>query len=161
MNDQISQQIQRIKILVVAIAGGLIAFSVITFVLVSNGMVTPGEDAAKLLTIMMVILCSLALGEVVAYYFIRNSIVDKIRTAWRGSDPSKGDDDKIVKGFSTITIIGCAMVEGLGLFGAIIGLITGNLYALIVSVVAVVFLIFQFPTGEKVRAFKATIAGRL
>jgi len=59
--------------------------------------------------------------------------------------------DRLIQIFQGSMIVGFALLEGAGFFGAIVFLIGGNLLGLAVAAAAAVAIIWQFPTANRIR----------
>lgn len=152
-----------LKIMHLAFMAGVGLFAVIVLVLQSTGSMAPpsappnqpsgGQDLELLLGIM---LGAYALSVLPATAFILPAFRKKAGIA--AADASSGEDPDAPKlsaiGFYTTgLLLRAAMVEGWGLFGAVVALLTGNLLFLLVPVVAVALIGMYFPTISKFERF--------
>ena len=154
---QLIRRVRVLKIIVAAMAGGLFAFAAIVVALVTGGSMKADEELAP---IMLIVLGGLAVCEVVGYVVLRQGIIGKTRNFLR----EHADDDRsavaITNAFAVLTIVAGAMLEGLGLFGAVIMLVTAEQLALIAPALAILLLLaFVLPTEDKARNFATTVMG--
>ena len=157
MEGKSADQIRTLKIIFAAMTGGVLAFSVVAVVLITSGSTSPNDKLGQTLLMVLGLIVG---GEIPAYVFIRLSVVNKLRTLWQ-SDSSHVDlAARVHGGFMTLTILGAAMIEGVGLFGALIYLTTANAFGLVASGVTIVLLLILFPTQDKAQRFKANITGQ-
>ena len=112
MDDQLAERIQPLKVIILAMAGGMVAFAVVAAVVANGESFKPDEKAGPLL---LGVLGLLAAGESVAYVVLRHVVLAKLKAQEHGGS-SADPASRIGEGFSTLTIIGGAMAEGLGLF---------------------------------------------
>lgn len=137
----------RTRLIVVALMSPMIAFTAIAFVMRQDG---GGSDSTLLF--MLAAVAALALP---AYLIVRRQICASLR---RSASP---DDATVLLGaFQTLTIIGAALAEGVGMLAAVVLLITGNVLAVAGSAVALVGLLASIPTAAAVDAFLIAATGR-
>jgi hypothetical protein len=72
-------------------------------------------------------------------------------TAWR--EGSSGDTEALAPKYLVMTIVRAALMEGPGLFGAVVFLLTGEVIALSVTALSLVGLALLFPTEDRYQAF--------
>lgn len=158
MNEKVAKQLNALRVIVGTMAMGVIGFSVVAVVVTQSGDFKPVEGMVETL---LPVLAAVAFFELPAYFVIRNGAIKRCRKDWSDEVTEDEASTKITQIFSTSTIIGAAMLEGLGLFGALIVLITGNLAILAVPGIAIVLLaVCSFPMIDKLRSLKARITGR-
>ena len=155
--DQLMERLRILKIIIAAMAGGLFAFTAMAVALVASGSTEAREELS---VILLIALGSLALCEAIGYVVLRQGIIGKTRSFLRTHPDYDNPAVAIGNAFATLTIVAGAMLEGLGLFGAVIVLVTGEQLALIASALAILLLLaFVLPNEEKARSFAAKIAG--
>ena len=153
--NQLTARLRVLKLIIAAMTGGLFAFAVIVVVLATSGSMEAHLDLAP---IMMIVLCGLAVCEAVGYVVLRQGIIAKTRGFLRTHSDFGAPAAAIANAFATLTIVAGAMLEGLGLFGAVIVLVTGDELALAAPAVAILLLLaFVLPNEEKARNFVAKI----
>ena len=153
--DQLTRRIRALKIIIAAMASGLFAVAVIVVALVTSGSMKVDD---RLAPTMLIVLGGLAVCEAVGYVVFRQGIIGKTRLLLR----EHADDDQsasaVTNAFAVLTIVAGAMLEGLGLFGAVIMLVTAEQLALIGPALAILLLLaFVLPTEEKARNFASTV----
>lgn len=110
--------------------------------------------------VMLIVLLALAASAVPAYVFVRRALIAqaaaKRRAAARGRGPESavgGDPlDEFAGVYLHVTLIGAALVEGVGVFGAIAYLVTGSWSALAAVGFALAGLAAQYPTRDKLQS---------
>jgi hypothetical protein len=139
-------------------AGGLLVFGCVATVVRASGFVWPAEGMG---TVLLLILAMLAVGETVAYGVVRQATM---RNAQRSYETCSTDTERsalILNSFATVVIIGCAMIEGLGLFGVVIYLVSGKGLGLLAGALAVILLAASFPTAHKFHSFESSVTRRV
>ena len=155
--DQLTGRLRILKIITAAMAGGLFAFTAMAVALTASGTMKIREELS---VILLMALGGLALCEAVGYVALRQGIMGKTRSFLRTHPDFDNPKGAIANAFATLTIVAGAMLEGLGLFGAVIVLVTGEQLALIASGLAVLLLLaFVLPNEEKARNFAAKVWG--
>jgi hypothetical protein len=157
MESKLADRIRALKLIVAAMAGGILGFSVIARVLIMNDWTAPGDENAQTLLLVLVLT---ATGALPVYFFFRSSVVNTLRAFWQTNSSHEGSVERIHRGFATLTIIGSGMVEGIGLFGAWIYLITANELGLLASGGAILMLMIMFPTQSSAERFTETITNQ-
>jgi hypothetical protein len=138
-----------LRVIVAAMAGGMLSFLAIAVFLVEGGTMTLDPDLAKVL---LPVIAFLAVGEVVAYLVLRSATIRKLNepqpphVAEHGAPTPMGS-------LATLTIIGCAMAEGVGLLAIVTYLLSGNHLAWIPVAAALLVLAMQWPTRDWLKHF--------
>jgi hypothetical protein len=149
--NQTIARMRALKVIIAVMAGGLFTFTVIVVVLVTGGSMETHVDLAPL---MMIVLGGLAACEAIGYVVLRQGIIAKTRGFLRTHSDFGEPSAAIGNAFAMLTIVAGAMLEGLGLFGAVIVLVTGEDLALAAPAVAILLLLaFVLPNEEKARNF--------
>ena len=153
MNDQ-PTNVGSLRVIIAAMGVGLLTFTGIALYLGAAG--EPQEDLAGLYALVLV---ALAVGESVAFIVVRANAVAQARK--RIVSGSSDDDPASVcmGSYVTLTLIGGAMAEGIGLFGAVTLLITGNWLIVAAPVLALLVLVLLFPTEASVNAYTEKVTG--
>jgi len=136
-------------------AAGVIGLMVVAFVLVAN---KPLPKDEKLATILLAVMGFMALSDLPAYVLVRTTLRTKLRDTVR-QDTQPDPLMSVLRAYSTMTIIGAAMAEGLGLFGAVICLVTGHMLAVAGPIVTLAVLFALFPSVQKVRNLAIDVLG--
>ena len=85
--------------------------------------------------------------EAVAYIFLARHL----KTRWKPEAKDWKPDGPLPRAFVTQVILGAALSHGIGLFAAIIFLMTGSFAALAVAIAAAAVLIYQVPSADALR----------
>lgn len=149
METGYQQNIKVGRIIVIAMMGGLIAFGVVVAVLTRMNVIASGDIDANL---MLGVLGVLALSEIVAYTILRKTMLTQAKSKLQGRSAADPPLDETAQILNVLTIIGAAMCEGIGLFGLVIVLITGNYAAAAFPLVALVLLALQIPSEHRLRS---------
>jgi len=147
MNLTIEKQLLRLRIIVGAMAAGVISLMVVAFVVVAS---RPPPRDDELAAILLAVMGFMALSDLPAYVLIRTTLRTKLRDTVR-QDTQTDPLMSVLRAYSTITIIAAAMAESVGLFGGVIYLITGHVLAFGGPIVTLVVLFALFPSVQKVR----------
>lgn len=142
--------LRALRIVIVAMMGGILSFSVIA-VVISPRMTKRPELAGLLL----LILGALVVVEMLVYFVIRRGTMAKLRQSLREAPLDADSEGRMLPAMATLTLIGAAMAEGIGLFGVVAFLITGQTAALAAPAIALLVLVLRIPTQEKLSAFVA------
>lgn len=149
--------VKPLQIIALAMMFGMLSFMGVAWRLVEGGMMETTPDLANIL---LLVIAMLAVGEFGAYFVLR-SVMRKRATA--GAPPTVANPNpppgNTQGTYAVITIIGCAMAEGVGLFGTVIYLVTGNKLGLVAAGVALVAILLQWPTEAKARQFLPASVG--
>lgn len=118
------------------------------------------ESTERLGSSLLLGLALFALFELPAFVIVRQKVISELRRSW--PDQSSGKRQALALGgaLATITIIGGDMVEGAGLFGAVIYMLTDNGYGLIAAATSVVLLLLLFPTYRRIQDLKSKVTGQ-
>jgi hypothetical protein len=133
------------QIILVALALGVVTFTgvVVALRLTSNPDMDP--ERAKLL---LVVLGGLAVSEAVVYVLLRRSFVARAKDS-RETSLTLVRHGRIPLPLHTLAIIGGALAEGAGLLGSIAVLLGAPWYALAAPALAVVLILIQLPSQER------------
>ena len=157
--DQLAERLRPLRIVIVALAAGLLVLAVVGAVAVLSEAVPIDESLGPIL---LMVLGLVAFGEAVGYIMIRQGLVRKTRTRLESCATEIEQTAALANGFASLTIIGGAMLEGLGLFGAVIVLLAGQLVVLLAPALAILFLLtLAFPTEKKAREFIGAVTGQM
>jgi hypothetical protein len=141
-----------LKILLGAMAAGIVAFIGVCFIIRQPVGPLPPRPDDHGHAILLIVLVGLGLAELPAYFVVRSAIKTQLRREFEHAD---GDVQKVepVGAYFTLTIIAAALAEAWGLFGAIIYILSGAWVAIIAPVVTVAILIGLLPTRYKYDCF--------
>jgi hypothetical protein len=161
-----SPPLRVLQVIILAFASGLVAFSVLGLVLGPQSRQPVGNASAAPTDISQILLMALgAMGVfsmLVLGFFIRPQMARGAAKAWqeRGADGDEAAAMSIWRMFQSRTIITGAMVEGFGLFAAVIHFLTGSKPALIGAGVAIIGLLWAFPTQGRWQQFVRMATGQ-
>jgi len=127
------------------------AFAVLTVAL--DEQIPDRPDLAPLLLLILVLL---AVGDLVAYVIIRQSMMTRLRSLLDQGSELAG----LTPGLTVLWIIPAAMAEGLGLLAIVIFLLTGNAFVLAAAAAALLILLGLFPTRDRVAQFLSSLHDR-
>ena len=153
-NEDIDKALTTLRIILGAILAGMLAFGVVAVVIGRQA------DDTTLATPLLVVLVVLSLGAVPTFVIARAVLRNRVRHSYEQRPPTEDQIGKLVPILMTLTIIGAAMAEGIGLFGLVIYLITGTAWALVAPVVAALAILLQFPSRDKLNRFVADVTGQ-
>ena len=105
------------------------------------------------------LLCYLAVSELAAYLFLRTVIVGSAQRQFQASEPTKADASALPGIYFTVTILGMAMAEGIGLFAVIVLILTHDTRLLLFVGAALAAILALFPTDNRCRALIQRITG--
>jgi hypothetical protein len=154
-NEQIDEALRILRIIVAAMMMGVLALGVVAIFI--------GQQAkpdAKLANILLVLLAVMAVWELIAYAVVRVSMLNRVRRRFAENPPGADPTPELIGTFQSLTTIGSALAEGLGLFGAVIMLITGAWAALAAPAVALIVLALQLPSRDKLARFVSGVTGQ-
>jgi hypothetical protein len=139
-----------LRLLVAAMAGGMLVFAAIAIVAVTAGSVTLNSE---LTTTLLAVLGLFAVGALVAYAVVRRSIVSKARQIREQQSSKEDPTAALLPTYSVVTIVSGALAEGFGLFGTVVFLLTGSWPALAAPVLALLALAAIFPSRDRLSRF--------
>jgi hypothetical protein len=142
-----------LKIIVAAMAAGVAVLSLVALGVVRADSVSPDRGLAPVFLLM------LALGELPAYFVIRQVLIARLQGEKRDQAPDERHTAQFLPPFTTLTIIAAAMAEGFGLFGAVIYMVTRHPLALAAPAIAVLLPAAVSPTEQTFRSIVATVTG--
>lgn len=128
-----------------AMALGVVALSVGACVLRATGTIPADEGLGR--TLALVVL-ALVLGAVPAYLAVRKVLLERARAA---REPGREllRQGRVPPPLLALTIVGAALAEGVGLFGAITVLLGGPWVVLAAPVLAAGLILMQIPRRER------------
>jgi len=138
-----------LRIIIAAMVCGLLAFGAVAVFLVEGGTKRVDPGLANLL---LPVIGMLAISELVAYFVVRGAILRKAVEPLPPHLPPPPGATPMGR-LATVTLIGCAMAEGIGLFAIVTYLLTGNRLAWIAAAAALLTLAMQWPTQARLASF--------
>lgn len=143
------------RIIVAAMTSGIAILGVVATAIGTNT-----EPDTGLMTTLLVALGGLCAMEIPAFFIVRRVLIGKIQSEYQQSPATEDPTIELIPHFTTLTIIGGAMVESVSLFGCVIMLITGAWVALVAPALGFIVLSFLFPTRYRLAEFVARVTGR-
>ncbi|MDF1798268.1 MAG: hypothetical protein P1V81_03760 [Planctomycetota bacterium] len=134
-------------IIVWILAGVLLLFVGVAFLaqpLVAAGADAEGGPPTAALLGVLVFMIPL---ECVAYVFLARHL----KPQWKDEAKAWKPDGPLPRAFVTQVILGTALTDGIGLFAAVIYLMTGSFAALGIAIAAAAVLIYQVPSADALR----------
>jgi len=144
------------RIILGVLALGLTVLAVVAGAL---GPVSEMHDA-QMDGMLLLVLGLLALGEIPAYAIVRASMRARLQSEHEGQTPTEERVRSLAQAFLVTTLIPAAMLEGWGLFGGIIYLITGQWTALLAPIIAIIGIVLLLPSHDKFNRFVSDITGQ-
>ncbi len=146
-----------LQVVVLAMLSGLTVFTTMAAILgpqvrkpAANASAAPASSEQILM---------MALGAIGFFGFlllglvIRPALARKARSAWTTRPSDEVGGESVWNMFFVRTIATAAFVEGIGLFGSIIHMLTGAMPPLAAPVLALVLLLAVFPTRGRLESF--------
>jgi hypothetical protein len=147
MADTLDQALQRLRIVLVGLMGGLGAFGAVALVL---GPLSKEPDPA-LAPLLLGGLGLLCVGDAIAYRVLRGQTVQRLRARSAELRASADPSEQVLPEYQKLFIVRGGLTEGPGFFSLIVYLLTGNPLALVVTAGALLLLLSQMPSRERVR----------
>lgn len=137
----------RTRLIVFSLLSSVVALTAVAFAVRQSG---GGNDLP-----LLIMLASVAALALPAYLIVRRQMTASLR---RNASP---DDSTVLLGaFQTLTIIGAALAESVGMLAGVVLLISGNLIAVDGSAVSIAGLLASLPTSAAVDSFLVAATGR-
>ena len=146
-----------IRLIIAALALGMIAFGAMVVFMITGGVLSTDPALANIL---LLALLGLAFAEAAAYVVLRAVFLKRVREEWTGAVADETSVPGVLGAFVTLSLIGAAMAEGIGLFGTVILMLTGAWLAIIAPAAALIVIAFLFPTHGKFTSFASNVTGR-
>ena len=157
------QRLRVMQIIATALLLGVVIFLAIVLflVLVQNngaGMAPAGNVPMLSIVAVVLLIVQAPLALLFPAFLTRNALRQIASGAWRspaGTDSANfgTDASKLLAARQTMMIIGLALLEGAALFGCIAYLLEAQPYTLAVVLVALLLMLVNFPTAERVRTW--------
>src|SRR5262245_11872915 len=133
------------SLILVSLVAGILAFAgVVAYLRLSSELELDPDVGGRIL----VVVGLLALSEIPLYLLLRSRFLASARAA-KDEALELLRQGLVPKPLFSLTIVGAALVEGLGLLGVIAVLIGAPLYALAAPALAVALILAQIPTRER------------
>ena len=141
------------RIILLTMAAGLVTLSVIA------AMVSQPTDPPPA-GMLLIALGGLAVVEVIAYGVLRSIVVTNLRARVEAFGENEDLFRHVLPATTILKLVGGAMAEGLGMFGAVIYLMTRSTPALAAPAVSALVLLSLIPTRSGLIDFASRISGR-
>ncbi len=150
MYDRPPPTLKTLQIVVIALFMGMMTASGVFAMLHVTGSAKP-SSAGLSPELLAGILGALALGTATMMLIVPPALIRQGAARYRAQETDEGKQFVLMQTLSTSTIIRCAMVEGVGLFGAVAFFITGMWPLLAAPALAGLLILSFFPTEGKLR----------
>ncbi len=175
LSPTIRTRIRTAQLLTAVLASGVVVMTVVMTLVVQQGATgatggtggtgagngigsPPGGSAHGPMLIMLAVFSVTLLP--MAYLVVPMIRMKTARVVW-GDAPAEVDAPERLAGpWMTYVIISAAMAESVGLFGAVVYMITGRAEALAAPAAAVVAMLLAFPTEGRFLSFVRSVTGR-
>lgn len=114
------------------------------------------EEGTPLEDLLLPALGGLALLMIAPYAVLRAVLLARARRLAESGESGEADAS-LFPVYNTLTLLGSALVEGFGLFGAVIFLLTRRHEALAAPALAIVLLVLRMPSREGYRRFRDAV----
>lgn len=156
-----TESLRVVPLLVASLMTGLTIFTCIAVAMGPVSPVTPTGSPSPTAqpplpeNVLYAALGALGAGCLVAYFVFGAWCTTKAKAAWQARTSDDDGNDAIARLLMTTTILRAALVEGPGLFGAVLILLTGSLATIAAPVVALVLLAMLLPARSRLETLLA------
>ena len=158
MNDaQVGQALRTLRIIVAAMAFGIVAFGVVTLALVTAG---AAPTKPELVIVLLPAVGGVAFVTLVAGTVLRRALCARLRHTLQDRPAADEVPEQTIGVFSTLTLISGALAEGPSLFGVVAFLLTSNWLALVVPLVGLLVLWGLLPSRSRLDRFVTDVTGQ-
>ncbi|MBY0113432.1 MAG: hypothetical protein K2Y21_11460 [Phycisphaerales bacterium] len=102
---------------------------------------------------LLLVVAAVAVSSLAAWPVIRKAHAAQGRKMWRAAEPVEVKERKLFNGYATISIVRAAMIEGVGLLGAVTLFVSGNWLSLAAPALAVGMIVLTMPSQARYEAF--------
>lgn len=131
------------QVMVVCLAGGVALLTAVALALAPLS-----ETGVMASGVLLPILGVLAVGEIPVYQVLRRRALRRLADRREGA-LMEARTERVPHELFTLILVGAALAEGVGLFGAVVYLLTANALAIAGPFVALVVLGYQVPTRDR------------
>jgi hypothetical protein len=156
-NDDRLPQLRLLRLIIPAMALGVIFFAAIVIFLITGGRMSTKPELAHVMRFTLVALAAL---ELAAYVVIRKVVTGKLRQKWSGRAVHDAPPEELAQAFLVLSLAGAAMAEGLSLYGLVILLLTGDWLAIMAPAIGLLLIVLHFPSRDKFNRFAGTVTGQ-
>lgn len=151
-NEPVARTILTLRLLALAVAGGIVVFGVVATVLVSNEVIPARPElGAALLPALLVA----AVLMIVVYAIVSRALRAALRQEATGGVPS----ERLLAHFRALHIIGSALAELPAMFGIVVFLLTRRWVALLAPALGLGALLLSFPSRDTFARFADGVSG--
>jgi len=160
--QQQTASIQTIRIIVCALAVGIVFFVGVTiFLNLTNGAaaapapgpaVSPQGAPSGMPDVMLIALGGLAATATMTFLLVPPLMIKQSAARWKAANTEAEREHVVMSSLSIVTIFRAALVEGVGLFGAVLFMLYGEWALLAAPALAVLLLLTLIPTQGKKEA---------
>jgi hypothetical protein len=151
MNGSSPQSVHNTRIVVLALIGGLGVFLVLVVMLAG---LPSAESFATPDWMWLGALLALVVPMIAAFVLAGRIFLDQTRSRFALLEPG---EPEMLAAFQTYTILRAALLEGPGLFGGVVYLVSGLGYGFVLMIVSLVGLLMILPTEERFRDFREAV----
>jgi hypothetical protein len=156
-SDVSAQRLLQLRLIVGSMIVGVVAFALVSVFLAGDSGLGQTESNKSFEQILLVALGVAGLSLLMVFPFVRKTILNRLRSEWRGGAGPALEDSRVLSQFQVLTIVGAAMAEGFALFATVIYLLTAADLALAGTAVGVVILGRLFPSANSLVDFAAQL----
>ena len=137
--DAIDETVLKLRIVITALVAGVASFGAIAFFLVRSG---GFSTDSSLQTPLVGGLAAWIIGLLMVYPIVEKSLTKE------GDEAGLGEEE-LLRIYSTLVVIRSAMIESVGLLGAVIYLVTAHLVGLLAIVASIGLLLTRLPSRQE------------
>jgi F0F1-type ATP synthase membrane subunit c/vacuolar-type H+-ATPase subunit K len=145
MAQQGSQPLGSLRMIVVALASGVLLFTVVAVFLRRGGTM---PDDAELGGMLALIAAGIGVLQLPVYLALRARFRASARER-KAESLALVKEGRVPPPLMSLTIIGAALAEGVGLFGVVALLLGAPWYALVLPALSIVLILAQMPSRER------------
>lgn len=142
----IEDAVRTLRLILGALIAGLVLFVGIAWV------TDVTENAARGLEVLPYVTPVLAVADLVGYLVLRRVMLDRLRSRLKQQGASDESPLELMpRELFTLTMVGAALAESVGLFGTVVFLVTRLDWVLVAPAVAVGVILLLMPSAERFR----------
>lgn len=150
------EQLKVLQILIGALIMGMLTFTGFAAFMAATGKAS--QPNSGLDQTLLIVIGVLSISELIAYrVMVRPTLFKQIRTKYAEA-PESGRALIVSSHFTVVTIVAAAMIEGVGLLGAVTLFLSGNWVAAAVPVIAAGALALLIPSQERLDKFRREVS---
>jgi hypothetical protein len=157
MNDSAARQLSVLRLIITSMMLALLAATIIMIVLAPRLEQSVPPEVANLL---LIVLAGLAVSQLPVYFFVRHTSLRRLQAALAGREVTADVTRSLHDVYFRLTLVPAALLEGWGLLGSVIFLLTQQWPALAAPALALCGLMFAWPTRDRLERFTTAMTGR-